>query len=40
MGGVITSILTDQMVRDASSVETALMVSADIAAPWGNAPEA
>ena len=39
MGDIITSILTDTSARSASSVETALISSADIAAPWGNVAE-
>lgn len=37
MGGVITSILTDASMRDASSVETALISTAEVAAPWFDA---
>lgn len=34
MGGVITGILTNAEMRDASSVEKALLSAADKAAPW------
>lgn len=36
MGGVITSVLTDVRMRDASKVESALISQAKLAGPWAN----
>lgn len=36
MGNVITGILTDASLRSSTSVGTALMAKAKIAAPWAS----
>lgn len=40
MSDVVTSILTDESLRDTQSVETLLQDQAELAGPWFNAPEA